>query len=287
MVTRFLAAFLILSATSASPPDEQLVFHSDFSTARGTSPAALLDSNKQVPWDALGGRGRLNEVVAAEGLDFPSENVLAVVAGYREGGGAASQSHRLRFENQHIPIPQVGQSLYYRWYMRVMIPDSYRADIATHPIQDAVSGSGTNWLLRIQSNADGTFNARYDVDASRGNRANRHFGSHIVLRKGVTYRYELQLHRVSSTTFNLHARIYDAKDRLLYDDHHFRNANRSQSLANRPSLWFNKIEHLAGFQIGFNGLNKGAADLFPFVLYYQGAVCIRRDRWCGAYRDGV
>jgi hypothetical protein len=58
-------------------------------------------------------------------------------------------------------------------------------------------------------------------------------------------------------------------------------------LANNPALSFNVLSNLRGFQIGFNGLSAGSASDFPMVLYYQGAVCIRTDTWCGAYSGGI
>jgi hypothetical protein len=270
------------------PPGGGLVFHSDFSTALGMSDAAWRDTNKPQPWDAIGGNGRSNEVIRSTGLDFPTTNVLKVVAGYRSGGGAASQSPRLPYQNGRIPIPAVGGSLYYRWYLRMVTPDSYMSDYATHPIQDGVAGSETNWLFRIENRPNGTWNARFDVDATSANaHPNTHFGSNIVLNKGVTYRFELQIHRTGTSTFQMHARIYNSSGVLLYDDDDFRNANGSGSLANRPTLQFNQISRLAGFQIGFNGLNVGGPELFPFTLTYQSGICIRTDTWCGPYSGGI
>lgn len=261
------------------------MFHSDFGTALGTTDDAMFDTSKPVPWDGFIGNGRANEVVPSTGLDFPSANVLAVNAAWRESpAGAPAQNHTLFTENAHIPVPAPGGDLFYRWYIRVTVPDSYTADPSTHPIEDS-PGTGTqNWNFVVTTSSDGTWELRFQTGASDWP---NHRWSPPPLDKNETYRVEMQIHRLDDTRFNLHARIYDSADALLYDDDDFMNANGSASLASNPVQTIVDWATMAGFQAGFNGLAGGTADQFPFTVYYQGCFAISDTDWLGPYRSGV
>lgn len=265
----------------------EVIFHSDWSTELGQSMDALLDTDKDVPWDGFIGNGRGNQVVEGSVLDFPSSNVLEVVGQWREDpAGALAQNVTLFIDEAHIPIPPVGTSLYYRWYIRVTVPDSYTADGSTHPIEDGPGMSDHNWNFLVDTNPDGTWDAILQTGANAfpDNR-----WACPTLDKGVTYRFEMQVHRISVTGFNLHARVYDSAGTLLHDDDDFRNARGTGdgTLADMPELITYDWSLIQGFQVGFNGLMGGTEEQFPFTLYYQGAIAIDDDDWLGPYRDGI
>lgn len=279
------------------PPAGDMVFESDWSTARGQSNAALRDVNKAVPWDALF-HGDGLEVVAAPA--FPTANALRVTALWRGSpAGATAQHTRLLKANGRIPVPAVGESVFYRIYLQINIPAAFRADPGTHPIQDGTSGGLSNWELafNITGPAD-KFYFVIPVDNPGGVNAwpNSMWGPAPVriVENGVrtgyefdrntTYRFEWQIHRIGGNTFNLHARVYDSAERLLYDDDDFKNANGTASLADRPTLNFLDVTTLAALQVGLNGISGGMASEFPFTYSHQGAVCVRTDTWCGPYR---
>ena len=276
------------SFATPSVQARRVVFSSDWSTARGRSREATLDRGKEVPWDGQIGNGRLSEVISSEGFDFPSPNVLRVEAGWRVSPpGAAAQNHRLLEENGRIPVPSVGEGLFYRWYIRVVVPDDYAADTRTHPIQDASNGSRTNWSFNVMSKPAGLWSMWFDVGGNRQNAwPNNHWNLGPSLKKHQTYRVEVRVHRSGTATFSLHARVYDSGNQLLYDDSDFRNTNRSASLATGLGLRFNDVNRLAGFQVGFNGLNGGRENDYPIVLYYQGCVAVCVGDWCGPYANG-
>jgi hypothetical protein len=258
-----------------------VVFHSDWSTALGTSDDAKLDRGQDLPWDRFIGNGRLSEVVPSTGLDFPSPNVLLVIAGWRGSPpGAAAENPRI----DGLPIPDVGESLFFRWYKRVVVPDAWAGDENTHPIQDANTGAETNWMQEVTVSPDGTWSHSWQVGANAWPN-NRWYAPR--LNKNQTYRFELQIHRLGTNTFQMHSRIYDSAGRLLYDDEDFTNVNGTGTLAEQPTLEFRDISILAGLQVGFNGLSSGVQSDFPMPLYYQGCVAIRTDDWCGPYSGGV
>lgn len=271
---------------SAGPAPEGVVFASDWGTAVGQSDAAMRDTESETPWSAHTGNGRGSEIVSSDGFDFPSPNVLAVIAEDGDGDGDAS-SNILRYTS--IPVPAAGESLFYRWYIRVTTPDEHDAistDPETHPIQDGFTIGDTNWAFQIITSENGTWRASYELDSGPNSGDLRYIGRNVAFEKDVTYRFELQLHRINASQFNLHSRVYDSDGVLLYDDDDWHSANGETTLAENPTLNFNSVANLNGLNAGFNGLG-GPSDLMPFPLYIQGAFCVRTDDWCGPYEGGI
>jgi hypothetical protein len=264
-----------------------VVFHSDFGTARGTSEAALLDTGKEVPWDIQVGNGRMNEVVAAAGLGFPAAMANVLRCGLEwNGNGAPTQLVRLENNRAHIPIPAVGGSIFYRWYIRVEQADAYTVDTNTHPIQDGFAVSDCNWFLRIESLGNGTFIGRWQV--TNTNEFPNGFYSPPPLPKGEVFRYELQILRNTTSTFQIHTRVFDDEGRQVLSDSDFRNANGAVSLADNPSINIHVLANLAGLNAGHNGVfGPGQQELFPMLHSYQGGFAVRTDTWCGAYENGI
>src|SRR5687768_10293699 len=93
--------------SSRGPQAITPVFHSDWNDVDpGTSSTAVSDRGK---WDFVGGFG--HEVVAAAGLGFPSAKVCKFVANRQNNGWAM-------LRKTGMPIPPVGTTRYYRWYVR-------------------------------------------------------------------------------------------------------------------------------------------------------------------------
>lgn len=264
-----------------------VVFHSDFGSARGTSDAALRDTSKPVPWDLQVGNGRLNEVVAAAGLGFPATMSNVLKCGLEwNGNGAPTQLVRLENSGEHIRVPAVGGSIFYRWYIRVEQADAYTVDTNTHPIQDGFAVSDCNWFLRIESHPDGTFIGRWQV--TNANEFPNGFYSPPPLAKRQVFRYELQILRNGTSTFQIHAKVFDATGRQVFSDSDFRNANGTVSLADNPSINIHNLANLAGLNAGHNGVfGPGQQELFPMLHSYQGGFAVRTDTWCGSYENGI
>jgi hypothetical protein len=257
------------------PPTGAMLFASDWSSATGITSAALMDAGKSLPWNLIGGQGL--EVVPSAGLDFPTANVLKVnVLQVTSGFGLLRRTG--------LPTLQLGASRYYRWYSRVTIPDGVStSDPETHPHQDGNAGSQTNWSFNVYHNAGGGTwrpQLRHSVGPWPNNR-----WTGPALSKSATYRFELQVQRVSETTFNMHVRIYGSNNVLLFDDDDFRNDNGTATLASNPTFAFNSVANTDGFNAGLNGL--AGTDWHPSAVYmYQGGIAICATTWCGAYVAG-
>jgi hypothetical protein len=257
-----------------------MLFSSSWSTATGNSVRALFDSAGRTPWNMRIGNGRMNEVVPATGLDFPTQNALAVRAGYRSGGGAQAENIRL---HEGLPELGVGHSRFYRWYIRVVVPDGYTSDNSTHPIQDGTNGSVTNWMFQVEA-GQGSWTLGWSVGGSRQNPwPNNRWLCPATLLKGRTYRVELKVTRTGAGSMTFEPRVYDAAGSMVCGESDFANVNRTATLAGRPELVIANPAWLRSIQVGFNGLNQGVESDFPLTLFYQGAVCVRSDTWCGAY----
>jgi hypothetical protein len=263
-------------AAPQPPGSANVLFASDWSTATGTSDAALRDTSKPLPWTMLGGQGL--EVIPSAGLDFPTTNVLRVTAIQATSGFGA-------LRRSGLPVPAVGESRFYRWYSRVAIGDGVASgDPETHPHQDGQAGSQINWSFNVHHDlgAAGMWTPQLRTQSGINAWPN-HWWTGPALSKNVTYRFELQVHRTGTGTFNLHVRIYDTNGNLLHDDASFRNDNGTATLASRPTLNFNTVSSLDGFNAGLNGL--AGSDWFPSRVYmYQGAIAVCGTDWCGPYR---
>lgn len=263
-------------------PRPALLFHSDWSTASelglplpASSQEAVRDTNLALPWSIYGGSGL--SVIASTDLDFPSPNVLRFVAEAPTTGFGTVRVTGL-------PVPAVGESRYYRFYLRVTAPDGLE-DGSTHPIQDGNAGSQCNWLFYIESNEGGPghWQPVYGLDAlSNGWPIYQWRGP--ILDKGVTYRFEHQILRTGTDTFELHVRVYDHLGALLHDDDDFRDAMGSSALSSVPVLHFNEVANLDGLNAGNNGV--GGTPPFPFEYSIQGAFAVGAADWIGPYVPG-
>jgi hypothetical protein len=249
------------------PPTPQgIVFHSDWSTALGNGDQAKRDTNKPRPWTMSSGP-RLSEVVPSNGLGFPTTNAFFV--------GTSGQGDLLRTTS--IPVPNVGESLYYRVYFRVVAPSGL-PDAKTHPIQDGNAIGDVNWAFRVFTNTPGdTWDLNFFFNNNSG-------GWDLVrppnLDKNVTYRIEWQVHRTGANTFRFHAWVYDSAGRLLYDDADFRNSNSSGSLADQHEFNFHRVENLNGLNAGINGGVGTPGDTW---MYYQAGMAVCSGAPCGPY----
>ena len=276
------------------PPPADVLFHSDWSSLLGSVDNALRDISKPIPWDTIAGNGILSEVVLSNpaggpDLQFPSTHCLKVVGGWRASPpGAAADNPRLIEDNNHIPNPAIGQSIYYRWYIRVVTRDDFTADTLTHPIQDGTNGSQTNWEQEVVSNSNGTWTHRYQMSGGGQNpNPNHRWTLDFPLQKHQTYRFEHRIHRIGANTLNLHAKIFNHLDVQIADNSNFHNSDDSATLADTPTFNFNDILNMRGLQCGLNGISGGIESEFPIDMTYQGCFAVRTLDWCGPYANGV
>ncbi|HEY0674232.1 MAG TPA: Ig-like domain-containing protein [Longimicrobiales bacterium] len=269
-----------VNAPPPPPPpsgDRQIVFSSDFSTALGTSSAAVTDGGR---WNIQATTPETMRIISAAGLGFPSANVMEMIATSERQGFAI-------IRKTGMPIPAVGESRYYRWYIRVMQPDNL-SDYNSHPIQDGNAASQTNWMfLVIGQGGPGSVPAGHYQPEFWANSAaypnQRWYGPDLP--KNQTYRYELQIHRVTSTQFQMHVRIYNSAGTLVADDDDFRNYDVGVTLASNPTFPLTAATNLDGLNAGNNGIaNLPAGSNFTYA--YEGAFAVCSGGWCGPYVAG-
>lgn len=255
-------------------PTEGLIFASDFGTALGSGAAALRDTGKSVPWTLSGGSGL--EVISSTGLGFPTPNVLSVTAQQANNGYA-------RLFMMDLPPLAIGNSRFYRFYFRGMFPDGVD-DNQSHPIED---GNARNWMFAINHNQGGNgFFTPYIGVSATGNGAQNYRWYLPAFQKGVTYRVEIQIHRLSTTSFNLHVRVYTgAGADPIITDANIRNEGGGLSLADTPTLFFEEVGRIQELWAGLNGLS--GSNWHPATLYaYQGGFAVSDSDWCGPYAPG-
>jgi hypothetical protein len=261
-----------------------VIFASDFGAATGTGNNATSDGGTWTIGGSSGGLGNIEVVNAASaGIVWPSQNALLV-------GSTGTTNGRFPY-GDFFNVPSVGQSLFYRWYLRVVAPDDLPSQ-TLHPIQNEPSVSATTWQSQIftsPSDPDGFWDFRFNFKPG-----NEFYGVDDWLPKDTTMRVELQITRTGSSTANYHARIYylqaDGSEILMYgDDDFLEGANLDpgsrgpRSLSDRPSIGTANVDNLNGLTVGVNGFDNAP---YPFVHHYQGAFAVCLNNWCGPYTPG-
>lgn len=259
------------------------VFFSDWQSASlGTSSVSVGDGGK---WNLLGGYGQ--EVTSSTGLDFPSTKVLKITANIGNNGFALNRTTGL-------PIPDVGVTRYYRWYVRQTFPDELVGN-GDHPWQDGNAISDTNWFVGCTygSSDAPTHSGDWQPSVwSLQTTGSTPFGAGPWLSKGVTYRFEVALERINTTQYNLAIRIYDTSNVLLYSSEDWPADFGGGTLATRIPFDFKDVTSLDGFNCGTNDFETAGNAWWTssFLYGYQGCFAIvdkqestSVDTWVGPY----
>jgi len=269
-----------LCCKDAGPPmrDEEaagVLFHSDWSTATGTSTAAVRDTDKARPWTRNVGQGGFEvRSTAAAGRDYPTTNFIQVNNTYAELTFQAADGY--------IPTPAVGESIYLRMYYRLTLDGTAGDTHGTYFDDDPVggvnwgpqalgiyvvpaSGASMAWLVTAATGQD-------PIYFSPGERLNKH----------QTYRIELRYTRTGTDTYTLGARIYDASGVLLYGESDFQDDwwyDGSPKLVGRTfTVDGAGAASMRGFKIGLEAGQGGGA-----AFAEHAAIAICSDDWCGPY----
>lgn len=276
-------------ATFVPQGERGVVFHSDWGTATGTSSAARMDEAKPRPWTSGWFDGSSTAVIpVGDSLDFPTENVLANYVSPSGGGGQVMIVER----DEYLDPVAVGESLYLRFYRRIVLPDTHRGDQTTHGFHDDVACcSSGNLGLTVTTTSQGTFGLHFSTGYATNDTIAFWSTPTDALRKNQTYRMEFRIHRVHPDSFTLDTRIYDSDERLQLSNRDFKavgwGAEGDWSLADEIPLAFNSSRGsgaLLDWRVGLNGLG-GVAGEYPHG--YWGAFAICTDDWCGPYEDGM
>lgn len=260
-------------------PTPSVIFHSDWSTATGTSDAAVMDTGKAKPW---GFRGAGLEVVLASGLGFPSnmQNVLKV----------GWDNRLFNFVKVWgLGTPAVGTSRYYRWYFRYDLPNDIGSNKETHPIQDGGTGVIVNWVWNVINEIDYWWFSLWPALNLTPYPYGRWFAKNLRLPKGQVFRFELMVRRVAVNGMTMSVRVYNSAGVQIGGDADvFAEDSNSVNLANVAAnlkTWvFYDVNNLGGLNAGCN--NTGAAGEIG-IYGYQGGFAVSDSDWIGPYANGV
>jgi len=253
-----------------------LIFASDFSTALGNSANAISDGGKPIHWNDTHPDADQLYVVSAAGLGFPS-NITNVLRTRYMGVNSADVKTLDQWAE-----PATGQSLYFRMYYRLDIPNSYGnlASGGHHPIEPVPGACPFQWEIRIGSNANGTMDFKVSLAA---------YDYMLTLNKFQTYRYEWSFkNRTSTGSYKFEIRVFDASGNLVGWNGSFIRMNTTISLAADDPTFALGSECLRSLTVGSNGpsgwesVGVNAADAFS----YHSGVAVSRTGWIGPYVPG-
>lgn len=274
------------TATVTSTTARTPAFLSIFSAATGTSTTAVQDGGL---WDGNYTNNGGAEVIAAPVTGFPSAvNVLRHTPQIGTAGAAI-------METDTISVPSVGDTRYYRWYFKMVWPNTGNTDADnTHPIQDGPGGiGGTSWAWVCEVQADDTWMQGFQVQAAFGENsfADQKWHCMTMLDPDVAYRFELAVTVVSSTTFTMSVRVYDESSTLILDDSDYGRTNSGNdiTLADAPVLEFRAagsgvdgLNTLTYLKCGCNGIINSVVATQHYADQTGFAVCDNQG-WIGPY----
>jgi hypothetical protein len=250
-----------------------VLFFSDFRTALGNSSAAVTDGGK---WNVQATTPETMRIISSAGLAFPTANVMEMIATPERQGFAI-------IRKTGMPTPGIGESRYYRWYIRVMQPDNL-SDYNSHPIQDGNASSQTNWMFLIIGQGGpgnvpaGHYQPEFWAESSPYPHQ-RWFGPDLP--KNQTFRFEMQIYRANATQFQMHIRVYDSAGTLVADDDDFQAYDVGTRLSTNPLFPFTAVQNMDGLNAGNNGIANMPAN--SFTHSYQGGFAVCSNTWCGPY----
>jgi hypothetical protein len=245
------------------------VFFSDWRTvAGGMTTTSTTDNNK---WDFTAG-GTRGEVIPSP-TGFPGKQAMRIV--YHTDGFVI-------LRHTGMPVPAIGTTRNYRWYYR-HDQLNWPMDNTQHPIQDGNAEGDISWSFNTDTLSASTWRAYFGVQVNSGENPFELARWYTpTLMTGTVYRIELQIHRTGDTTFQMHARGYDAAGALLYDDDDFSNqaAGGTMTLAGSPTFAFNQdatrpfynADTLNGLNAGCNGITGVTQEGFPYAVQAAFAV---------------
>ncbi|MGE3595687.1 MAG: hypothetical protein AB7N70_09055 [Dehalococcoidia bacterium] len=273
-----------------------IYIHIDWSTATGSSMAAILDQSKARPFNYTEGFAATNGSscpsltvfsTASAGRDYPTTNFIRMRAfDACPGSGSTDGWSQIGFlaSSGYVPPLAVGDSVFIRYYVRAPYP--YQSiDNLTHgdewkdwpmPYGVGYEFSASAWQMDVHGLSDG----KYCIGGYQ----------QYLLNKSSTYRIEHGVIRTGASTYTIRARVYSATGSLLYDSNNFTrqcwDGTASATLASGSASWSGSTTtwdtHARQFHLGLNGISNlttsnDEQDVFEWAGF---AVC---SSWCGPY----
>ena len=274
----------MVRAGSGPAPLPVLDFFADWRHATGTTAAALGDGPTAPTrkFDQIGGAGAI-VIVNPGTIGFPADMANILQVRLQTSNSGYTEPRR----TTGIAIPAIGQTRYYRVYLRVSSETAVSiADPETHPIQDGSSAGQINHGLWIwhSTGGPGKWTLHFQQSGTANAYPNYIWIISTPLDYDTTYRIEWFIARTGATTFKTGIRVYDSAGALLFTSDNFLNPSGVplSTYMTANDLNFFNVANMAGFNTGSNGL--GGADWPNLMTYsYQGGVATSLDTWCGPY----
>ena len=283
-----------LSSGGQTVNSSGILFNSDWSTATGSSMTALQDGGK---WNSYCGGAALNlTVVPATGI-FNS-GFANTLRAFVDGTCNTVQLYN------GWPNPTVNESLYFRTYLYIDIPNVEidHSAAGNHPFEQRDPNDNIAWAIEwnntqgsdyvglSMNHGTSTINSPYGKPAW--------FGP-VIIKKRTPYRIEFELTKKAGTNFTINAmRIYNATSGvLIYNTSDFPAYGGGYTGPTEPISYFTWTAptnaSLVGLTSGTNGpIDNGLwgstinESQYP-IYFYWAADCVRNDTWCGPYSNGV
>lgn len=290
---------VLSEAPSGGEPPAGVVFHSDWSTATGTSDAALLDMNKApLAWSARKDTNGGTAIVtaASTGRSWPAgmTNVMQITA--QAEGGTQGVRNSGRFT-----APGVGDAVIWRTYFSMEQPDSWSGGIQYHPFQDGGAGGGSdrNWAFRVYPHSNGTWSPELFIDSvddvyGPGAQIQAwELGDNgiLSLSKQVPYIIEVRMYVVDANSMRPAARILNGDGSPLYDESDFfrkGGGGGNDTLADGHTFEISSLAGMTSLQAGSNNWDQAPPQ--DTLAAYWGGLAIAvggEDDWIGPYSGGV
>lgn len=294
LIARGFAAAGRASEGGGGSPITDALFQSDWQGRNtGTASIDLSDGNL---WTEIGNGSSTGaalvdrmEIVSAAGLGFPAglENVFAAKA---PNGDSYAQLW-VGPNDPNLPAWSDGDHRYYRYYRRFVLPDGL-GDNGFHDFESTGAGFFAGEIYNSPFNAgggatpSGQFIHWYALNGS-----DRYYlGDEvdpIYLLRDHTYRIELHMQRLSSTTMIFEPYVYDdvvSTTVPLYGPADFhRNIGARESLADDPVVGYTDGDEVRSLKVGNNGVNHGSSNA---VFGYFGCIMVRAAGMCGPWING-
>jgi hypothetical protein len=278
------------------------LFHSDWSTATGTTDAALLDTSKGYPWDNRkdgNGGTAVTDTVDWNGCAPEGTNALSIthvstssVEGVRLGGTEATSGT--------LPEQQRGTSRGYRVCFKHVRPNGSVSMSARHPLQDGSPGSGPNWEFNTDMDGTDVYGVWFEIsNATRAGETQTWFWSidgankteaGAALPKDSVYRHEWLITQHPTTdSIDIEIITYnpDGSVRVAADRWELRCFNIDACGSSSDETWYflpNNWEQHTRLQIGTNGWGCETTGT-PYLAFHYTAMAVCNG-WCGPYADG-
>src|SRR5688500_8424365 len=249
----------------------QVMLWSDWRSRVGNTVDALSDGGK---WRLSSGAEQNGSIIDAP-AGFSTHKVLRVLSnGHRDGWITP-------YVDTLYVVP-IGAARNHRWEHAFHEPAL--ADAGQHPIQDGGAVSQSNWYMGTSNGGDNLQAGQWGLNYATGGNASWPHSMwtlgprddvYTPLQKGVVYRHEVQIFRVSATTFRFHVWIHDASGNLLFDDDDFHNRDGTTTIGSYVHT-FQVTANMSIFLMGLNGIDRKSTRLNSSHLVISYAVfCLK------------